>query len=106
MYEKIQHIKVTTSLNEVLLDSEGRSDGENSYIFAIPASNTSRDLTVELIDLAGNRTVRTFSNLLVTENVVLYAMHKTWAKAAAAASVIGLGAIGGAVFTRRKKRRY
>ena len=106
--EKLKHIRVTTSLNETLLNAAGRSDGENSYVFIIPASNAARDLTVELIDLAGNKNIKTIKNLLVTENIVLYAMHKTWAKAvAASAAAVGFGAAGGAVLLRRrKKKRY
>ncbi len=102
--EKLRHIRVTTSLNEVLLNAAGKEGGDSSYVFVIPASNTARDLTIELIDLAGNITVKAIKNLLVTENIVLYAMHKTWAKAAASAAV-GLGAAGGAVLLRRRKRK-
>ena len=105
--EKLMHVKVTSSLNEVLLDTSGKENGENSYVFIIPASNTARDLTIELIDLAGNKTIKQVKNLLVTENIVLYAMHKTWAKAAAAsAAVAGLGAAGGAVFFRKRKKKH
>lgn len=104
--EQLKHIKVSTSLDGVLLDADGRADGNNSYEFSIPASNRVRDLTIELIDLAGNTTVKTFNDLLVTENIVLYAMHKTWAKtAAAAAAVIGAGVAGGAVIAGRRKKK-
>ena len=102
--ERLKHIRVSTSLDEVLLDEDGKAGGENSYTFAVPASNTSRDLTIELTDLAGNLKKQTFTNLLVTENVALYVMHKTWAKAAAAAAVLGIGATGGILFARKRKK--
>ena len=101
--EKLKHVKVTTSLNEVLLDQDGNDSGDNSYTFALPASNTSRDLTVELTDLAGNKSSKTFSNLLVTENIALYVMHKTWAKAGAAAAAAIAAAAGGILFVKKRK---
>ena len=101
--ERLSHVKVTTSLNEVLLDRDGNDSGDNSYSFAVPASNTSRDLTVELTDLAGNSTVKTYNNLLITENIALYVMHKTWAKAGAAAAAALAAVAGGAVLIKKKK---
>ncbi len=105
--EQLMHIKVTTSLGEVLLDSPGKLNGDNSYVFTLPAANRARDLIVELIDLAGNTTVKTFTDLLVTENIMLYTMHKTWAKATAAAvAALGLGTVGGAALIKRRRKRF
>ena len=101
--ERIKHIKVTTSSDEVLLDIDPE-DGENSYVFKIPASNSSRDLTIELTDLAGNTTVKTYSDLLITENVALYMMHKSWVKITGISVLAGLGAIGGLLFVRKKRK--
>lgn len=101
--EKIRHIKVTTSDGEVLLDEESEN-GENSYVFIVPASNTSRDLTIEITDLAGNKTVKTYKDLLITENVALYLMHKTWVKVTGASVIAAIGALIGFIFIRKRKK--
>lgn len=101
--EKIKHITVKTSDGKVLLDEESEN-GESSYTFVVPASNSSRDLTVELTDLAGNKTVRKYKNLLITENIALYMLHKTWVKAVGASVIALLGALGGFIFVRRRKK--
>ncbi|MBR1822595.1 MAG: Ig-like domain repeat protein [Ruminococcus sp.] len=103
--ERLKHVKVTTSLDEVLLDRDGNEGGDNSYTFAVPASNTSRDLTVELTDLAGNSTKKTYKNLLITENIALYVMHKTWAKTGAAVAAALAAAAGGVVLVKKRKNK-
>ena len=103
--EKLTHIKVTTSQNEVLLDLDEENE-DNSYTFSMPSSNSSRDLTIELTDLAGNRTVKTYKDLLITENVALFVMHKTWAKVAGVVAAAGIGAIVGAYIIRKRWRGY
>lgn len=101
--EKIKHITVKTSDGKVLLDEESEN-GESSYTFVVPASNSSRDLTIELTDLAGNKTVKTYKNLLITENIALYMLHKTWVKAVGASVIALLGALGGFIFVRKRKK--
>lgn len=101
--EKLSHIKVTTSLKEKLVDKDVDGD-ENSFVFTVPASNSSREIIVELTDLAGNKTVKKYDNLLVTENVVLYALHKTWVKVTGISALAGLGAAGGFLFARKKRK--
>lgn len=103
--EALKHLKVTTSLNEVLLDQDGQENGNNSYVFLVPASNSSRDLYIELEDLAGNHTVKTIQNVLVTENVFLYTMHKSWAKVIAAVAVLGGGSAAGVVLAKKRKKK-
>lgn len=102
--ENLKHVKVTTSLGETLLDEDVLAD-TTSFVFNVPASNSSRNIIVELIDLAGNKTVKNFANLLVTENVVLFVMHKTWAKVAGGSALAVLGAVGGFLFVRKRKKR-
>lgn len=101
--EKIKHITVKTSDGKVLLDEESEN-GESSYTFVVPASNSSRNLTIELTDLAGNKTVKTYKNLLITENIALYMLHKTWVKAVGASVIALLGALGGFIFVRKRKK--
>lgn len=101
--EKIKLIRVSTSRGETLLEQENTGE-DNSFTFVVPASNLSRDLEIELIDLAGNITVKTISNLLVTENVVLYMAHKTWVKVTAIASILGLASAGGIMYGLKKRR--
>lgn len=101
--EKIKHITVKTSDGDVLLDNES-VDGENSYVFVIPAANASRDIVVELTDLAGNITTQTYKNLLVTENIFLFMLHKTWVKVAGGSILALLGALGGSIFVRKRKK--
>lgn len=105
--EKLKHITVTTSLDEVLLDFDADDDdrSDNSYTFVMPASNTSRSVTVELTDLAGNKTVETFNNLLITENMFLYLFHKTWIKVTGGIALLGIGTVGGFTVTGKKRRR-
>ena len=105
--EKLKHITVTTSLDEVLLDFDADDDdrSNNSYTFVMPASNTSRSVTVELTDLAGNKTVETFNNLLITENMFLYLFHKTWIKVTGGIALLGIGTVGGFTITGKKRRR-
>ena len=109
--EPLRMIRVTTDDNEVLLEEtdegiHGLSD--TSFTFAVPASNSSRMITVELTDLAGNITSRVYQNLLVTENIALYLMHKTWVKTAGAISAAGAGAAAAFIGlrARRKKKEY
>ena len=87
----------------MLFEDDG-SNADNSYSFSVAAMNASRDITVEMTDLAGNKTSKTFKDLLITENVALFVMHKTWAKAAGIASAAGVGVIA-AFFAIRKRRR-
>ena len=101
--EKLAHIKITTGNDVVLFEDDG-SNADNSYSFSVAAMNASRDITVEMTDLAGNKTSKTFKDLLITENVALFVMHKTWAKAAGIASAAGVGVIA-AFFAIRKRRR-
>lgn len=103
--EKLKSIKVTTSTGEVLLDdSEGNDD--NIYTFSMPASNSSRDVTIELVDLAGNKTTKVYKDMLITENVALFVMHKTWAKVAGIAAAVAVGALAGAYIIRKRWRGY
>ena len=102
---KLKSIKVTTSTGEVLLDdSEGNDD--NIYTFSMPASNSSRDVTIELVDLAGNKTTKVYKDMLITENVALFVMHKTWAKVAGIAAAVAVGALAGAYIIRKRWRGY
>ena len=101
--EKIKRITVKTSDGKILLDEES-DNGENSYVFVMPASNSSRNVIVELTDLAGNKTVKTYKNLLITENVALYMLHKTWFKAVGASVIALLGALGSFIFIRKRKK--
>lgn len=106
--EKLSHITVTTNLDEVLLDIDADDDkdrNDNSYTFVMPASNMSRSVTVELTDLAGNKTVETYNNLLVTENIILYLFHKTWVKVAGGIALLGIGTAGGFTIAGKRKRR-
>lgn len=105
--EKLRHLTITTSLDEVLLDVDADDENDvndNSYTFVMPASNSSRSVTVELTDLAGNKTIETYNNLLVTENMFLYLFHKVWIKVTGGIVVLGAG-IGGFTLAGRKKRR-
>ena len=94
MNEKLKHITVTTSLDEVLLDFDADDDdrSDNSYTFVMPASNTSRS-------------VKTFNNLLITENMFLYLFHKTWIKVTGGIALLGIGTVGGFTVTGKKRRR-
>ncbi len=106
--EKLSHITVTTNLDEVLLDIDADDDkdrNDNSYTFVMPASNMSRSVTVELTDLAGNKTVETYNNLLVTENIILYLFHKTWIKVAGGIALLGIGTASGFTIAGKRKRR-
>ena len=106
--EPLRSIRVTTSDNEVLLDQEddgvlGLSD--TSFSFAVPASNSSRMITVEMKDLAGNVMKREFENLLVTENMALYMLHKTWVRNAGAGGLAGIAGIGAFLGIRKAKKK-
>lgn len=106
--EPLRSIRVTTSDNEVLLDEsdEGLLGlSENSFTFAVPASNSSRVITVELKDLAGNVTKKEFENLLVTENVALYMLHKTWVRKVGTGGIAGVGGIGAFLGIRNVRRK-
>lgn len=110
--EPLREICVKTTNNEILLEKKdegllGLSD--TSFTFAMNASNTSRGIIIELTDLAGNITKQEYTNLLVTENVVLYAVHKAWVKivgASVLAAGIGIGAFFGIRKTKRKKNEF
>lgn len=109
--EPLRMIRVTTDDNEVLLEQSDEGVhglSATSFTFAVPASNSSRMITVELTDLAGNITTRAYQNLLVTENVALYLMHKTWVKTAGAIGAAGAGAAAAFIGlrARRKKKEY
>ncbi|MBR6717275.1 MAG: hypothetical protein IKI77_02905 [Oscillospiraceae bacterium] len=106
--EPLRSIRVTTSDNEVLLDEEddsllGLSD--TSFSFSVPASNNSRMITVELQDLAGNTTKKEFENLLVTENMALYMLHKTWVRKVGTGGLAGVGGIGAFLGIRNVRRK-
>lgn len=106
--EKLKHVTVTTSLDEVLLDIDADDEkdrNDNSYTFNMPASNSARSVTIELTDLAGNKTVETFENLLITENMFLYLFHKTWVKVTGGIAVLGIGTASGFTIAGRKRRR-
>ena len=103
--EKLTHIKVSTSQNEVLLETDGDNE-DNSYSFSMPSSNATRDLTIELTDLAGNKTTKTYKDLLITENVALFVMHKAWAKIAGIAAAAVTGVLAGAYIIRKRWRGY
>ena len=106
--EPLRSIRVTTSDNEVLLDKAddgvlGLSD--TSFEFAVPASNSSRMITVEMKDLAGNVMKREFENLLVTENMALYMLHKSWVRNIGAGCLAGIAGIGTFLGIRRAKKK-
>ncbi|MCM1506008.1 MAG: hypothetical protein NC177_02580 [Ruminococcus flavefaciens] len=106
--EKLKHVTVTTSLDEVLLDIDADDEkdrNDNSYTFNMPASNSARSVTIELTDLAGNKTVETFENLLITENMFLYLFHKTWVKVTGGIAILGIGTASGFTIAGRKRRR-
>lgn len=100
----VDSIRVFVNGSEVTVGNDG-----DIYSFGVVESSDLQNVSVEVIDKAGNKTVEGVNAIMITSNVWLYAINQTWFKVllgslgAIAISLIGLLTLRG-VKSRKKEK--
>lgn len=96
----VGEIKVTLNGNNVPLT---KSDG--IYTFEINESSGSQNLEVAVTDLAGNVSVKTIDNFVITSNMWVFIINQLWFKVGVGAVIVFLTALVGVLVRSRRKAR-
>ncbi|MCQ2469735.1 MAG: hypothetical protein MJ100_08000 [Ruminococcus sp.] len=98
-----------TEISDVTVTVDGyvatREFADGKCTFELPKSNQPQLVTVELIDMAGNKTELKYNNVLVTNNLFKYTSHQSWFRiifGTIGAGVVGAGAF---VFCKIRKKK-
>ena len=96
----VGEIKVTLNGNNVPLTKSG-----DIYTFEVNESSSSQNLEVAVTDLAGNVSVKTIDNFVITSNMWVFIINQLWFKVGVCAVIVFLTALVGVLVRSRRKAR-